>query len=122
MKYANHILSACFLLFAALQYNDPDPWLWIPIYLYAATACLLAARAKAPRPMLLFGILFCLGYAGWLLVTYDGVIEWFSLHQAENLVQTMKASKPWVENTREFGGLLIIIAALGYNLMRRNVT
>lgn len=119
MKYANYILAACFLIFAALQYNDPDPWLWIPIYLYAATTCALAARGKAPRRMLILGIAFCSGYAVLLLVIPDGVIEWADRHQAENLVQTMKATKPWVENTREFGGLLIIIAALTFNLLRR---
>lgn len=119
MKTINYSLAACFLLFAALQYNDPDPWLWIPIYLYAATACLLAARGHAYTLMLRFGILFCFSYAGWLLFTHDGVLEWIGIHDAENLVQTMKATKPWVENTREFGGLLIIIAALTYNLVRR---
>ena len=120
MKYFNYTLTTCFLLFAALQYNDPDPWLWIPIYLYAAAVCLLAAQGHVSPPMLRFGILFCFGYAGWLLFTHDGVLEWIGLHHAENLVQTMKATKPWVENTREFGGLLIIIAALGYNWLRRN--
>jgi hypothetical protein len=30
----------------------------------------------------------------------------------------MKATKPWIENTREFGGLLIVIGALTFNLLR----
>jgi hypothetical protein len=119
MKTVNILLSACFLLFAGLQYNDPDPWLWIPIYLYAATACALAARGKAPRPMLILGIAVCSGYAALLFFIPDGVIEWANRHQAENLVQTMKATKPWIENTREFGGLLIVIGALTFNLLRR---
>jgi hypothetical protein len=120
MKTVNILLSACFLLFAGLQYNDPDPWLWIPIYLYAATACALAARGKAPRPMLILGIAFCSAYAAFLFIIPDGVIEWANRHRAENLVQTMKATKPWIENTREFGGLLIVIGALTFNLLRRN--
>jgi len=119
MKTVNYALAACFLLFAALQYNDPDPWLWIPIYLYAATASTLAAHDKAPTTLLLLGILFCLAYAGLLLFIPEGVIDWANRHQAENLVQTMKASKPWIENTREFGGLLIVCTALGWNLYRR---
>ncbi|MBM3442111.1 MAG: hypothetical protein FJX89_05340 [Bacteroidetes bacterium] len=119
MKYVNYLLADFFLLFAALQYNDPDPWLWIPIYLYAAIACARAAKGKVPRGMLILGIAFCSVYATLLFLIPDGVIEWAGLHQAENLVQTMKATKPWIENTREFGGLLIILAALGFNLLRR---
>lgn len=31
-----------FALFAAFQYNDPDPEVWVPIYGLAAVACLMA--------------------------------------------------------------------------------
>ncbi len=31
-----------FLLFAAFQYNDPDPEVWMPIYGFAAMACFMA--------------------------------------------------------------------------------
>ena len=47
----------------------------------------------------------------------DGVFEWATKYHAENLVQSMKATKPWVENTREFGGLLIIIIVLLVNMI-----
>jgi hypothetical protein len=47
----------------------------------------------------------------------DGVISWATEHHAENLVQTMKATKPWIENTREFGGLVIIVVVLGLNYL-----
>jgi len=30
-------------------------------------------------------------------------------------VQTMKAEKPWIEDTREFGGLVILIFVLMVN-------
>ena len=36
MKKLNIIFAVVFALFAILQYNDPDPYLWIPIYGYAA--------------------------------------------------------------------------------------
>jgi hypothetical protein len=120
MKTINLCLAGCFLLFAGLQYNDPDPWLWTPIYLYAAFACALAARGKAPRGMLITGITIFSIQAFLLLFIPDGVIDWANRHQAENLVQTMKATKPWIENTREFGGLLIVIGALTFNLLRYN--
>jgi hypothetical protein len=30
----------------------------------------------------------------------------------------MKATKPWIENTREFGGLAIMVVVLSVNLIR----
>jgi hypothetical protein len=45
------------------------------------------------------------------------VIDWIKEHDAENIVQTMKATKPWIEETREFLGLLILITALVINMI-----
>lgn len=111
----NLVFSGLFLLFAALQYNDPDPWLWIPIYLLAAITCYRYARGHRPQRLALAMIFFCIAYAVYLFMGANGVFSWATEHAAENLVQTMKATKPWIENTREFGGLLIIIVVLGLN-------
>lgn len=40
-KILTIIFGVLFLLFAALQYNDPDPQVWIPIYGFAAIACFM---------------------------------------------------------------------------------
>lgn len=61
------------------------------------------------------GIIGYLGYAVYLFFTKDGVLDWATKHDAESLVQTMKAEKPWIEDTREFGGLLILIVVLVVN-------
>jgi len=53
-----------------------------------------------------------------LLIKNDGVISWFNDHDTENLLQSMKATKPWVENTREFGGLLIITIVTSINILK----
>ena len=34
MKYVYYFLMLMFLCFAAVQFNDPDPLLWIPTYLF----------------------------------------------------------------------------------------
>lgn len=117
MRLFNLVFVVIFVLFAALQYNDPDPYIWIPIYLYAAWLCWKAAKGQYfPRAYLL-GIAVYLGYAVYLFFTKDGVLDWAENHHAENLVQTMKAEKPWIEDTREFGGLLILIIVLLVNLI-----
>ena len=109
------LLAILFVLFAALQYNDSDPYIWIPVYTYAAAICFLAFRGRQFRGALLAGIIFCLAFAIFLFLDKDGVLSWVRDHQAESLVQTMKATKPWIEQSREFGGLLIVILALGMN-------
>ena len=112
MKYLNYLFIFLFVVAAALQYNDPDPYLWIPIYLYAAFLCFLATR-KNYKPLLFrIGIIIYGCYAVYLLVDKTGVLNWANDHQAESIVQSMKATKPWIEETREFFGLLIVIAVL----------
>ena len=46
MKILNVFFCIVFIIFAALQYNDPDPYVWIPIYLYTAALCALAVKNK----------------------------------------------------------------------------
>jgi hypothetical protein len=58
-------------------------------------------------------------YAIYLFFDHNGVISWASEHAAESLVTSMKAEKPWIEETREFGGLVILIAAMSLNLFRK---
>ena len=115
MKVFNLIFVIIFIFFAALQYNDPDPYIWIPIYGYAALLCWWASKKNFYAAAYIIGISVYLIYAIYLLFTKDGVMDWAREHQAENLVQTMKAEKPWIEDTREFGGLLILIIVLGVN-------
>lgn len=115
MKVFNLIFCVLFVLFAGLQYNDPDPYVWMPIYLYGAVCCLLAARGRFYRGAYLLGIGVYLAYAVYLFFTKDGVIDWATQHEAENIAQTMKAQKPWIEDTREFFGLAILIVVLAIN-------
>jgi hypothetical protein len=112
MKIFNLIFCILFILFAALQYNDPDPWLWIPIYLYAAILCWLAFRGKYFPKAYLLGIAGYLIYAVFLFFTEDGVLDWITKYKAANIAGSMKAEKPWIEDTREFLGLVILIVVL----------
>ena len=41
-KTLSVIFGLLFVLFAAFQYNDPDPEIWVPIYGFAAVACFMA--------------------------------------------------------------------------------
>jgi hypothetical protein len=118
VKYLNLFLAILFAVFAALQYNDQDPYIWIPIYGFASVICFLAFRGMIYKRVSLAGIIFCIAYAVYLFIDKDGVLSWVRDHDAESLVQTMKATKPWIEESREFGGLLIVIISLALNLLK----
>ncbi len=116
MRAFNIFSIILFILFAALQYNDSDPYVWMPIYLYSAFLCYLAIK-KRYNPLLYFiGLAVYFTYGLYLLFEKSGVLNWATEHNAESLVQTMKAEKPWIEATREFGGLMIVIVVLMINL------
>ena len=115
MKVFNIIFCFLFIVSAALQYNDPDPYIWIPIYLIGATICFQASRGKNyPVFTLLFSGLFLI-YDLYLFFDKFGVLSWLNEHNAENIASSMKASAPWIEETREFFGLLILILVLMIN-------
>lgn len=116
-KTFNILFCIIFIIFAGLQYNDPDPYIWMPIYLYSALLCYLAARKKYYPKAYFFGIAVYFVYAVYLFFDKSGVINWAKDHQSESIVQTMKATKPWIEETREFFGLLILIIVLTINLL-----
>lgn len=46
LRLFNYLFAFLFLVSAGLQYNDPDPYLWMPIYLFGAVLCFLAARGR----------------------------------------------------------------------------
>lgn len=115
MKIFNLIFIVLFIISAALQYNDPDPYVWVPVYLYGAFLCYQAYRRYYNPVLYAIGFLLYTGYAFYLFFDNQGVISWASEHGAENIAQTMKATKPWIEETREFGGLLILIVVLLIN-------
>ena len=117
MKTFNIIFCIVFIIFAGLQYNDPDPHIWIPIYLYTSFMCYSAARDNYYPKGYIFGIVVYFAYAIYLFFDKTGVINWASEHEAENIAQTMKATKPWIEETREFFGLLILIIVLSVNYL-----
>lgn len=115
VRIFNLVFSLLFLLSAVLQYNDPDPYLWIPIYLYGAVLSFLAFRNRYFPKLYLAGIAVYGVYAIYLFFTNDGVLDWINQHDAENIAQSMKATRPWIEDAREFFGLVILMMVLSVN-------
>ena len=112
LKFFNIFFCIVFILFAAVQYNDPDPYVWMPIYLYTAILCWLAFRNKYFPGAYLLGIAVYAAYALYKFFDQNGVWDWMTKHHATNIAGTMKAEQPWIEETREFFGLVILIVVL----------
>lgn len=83
--------------------------------MYGAVLCWLAFRGKFYRKAYLIGLVVYAVYALGLFFWKNGVLDWITEHQAEDITATMKAEKPWIEETREFFGLIILIGVLLVN-------
>jgi hypothetical protein len=110
MKNLYLILGLIFASFAALQYNDPDPYIWAPYYLFVAAACFLtySNRHNKLLTIVLLGISLV-----WASLYLPDVADWFKAGRP-GIASTMKAETPYIENMREFLGLVICIVVLGF--------
>lgn len=116
MKIFNYIFTFIFIVFAVLQYNDPDPYVWIPIYLYPAFLCFQEARnKKVLKELYQIGFIGFVPYAIYKMFDTNGIIDWIKFHNASSIASTMKAETPWVEESREFFGLAIILIVMAIN-------
>jgi len=115
LSILNAVFCIAFILFAYVNLNDNDSWLWVPIYMVAAICCGFAIFNHFYPRIYLGAISFYLIYAIILFFAKDGVRDWILKYRRPSLVESMQASKPYIEKTREFFGLLIISAALAIN-------
>lgn len=62
------VMTLAFLYAAAVQYNDPDPYYWIPIYLLPALLSMLVffGRGNSLKPIFLILALLYLGGAYYM--------------------------------------------------------
>lgn len=111
----NTFFCLAFAGFAYVNLNDKDSWLWVSIYMVASVCCGLAVFGKYFPIVYLIAITFYLIYAIRLFFVKDGVKDWILKYHQPSLVESMQATKPYIENAREFFGLLIISGALAMN-------
>ena len=115
MKVLNLVLAVLFVIFAFVQINDPDPVLWILIYGAMAVVCVLAAFGHYYRWIL---AAMAVLYAGYSFVSLSGVLEWLrSDNKAMLFDDIAKMQYPYIEESREYLGLLICILVLIMHLI-----
>jgi hypothetical protein len=110
MQLASRILAGLmallFLASAGLQYNDPDPVIWIALYGAASAVCLAHVMQRSNRPLaILLGVISFV-WAATLLPDFVGMVH------GPDLVRGMEADRPEIEAAREAGGLLIVVVTM----------
>ena len=112
-KNIHYLIAVIFITFAALQYNDPDPLLWMLIYGVVTLVAVLKVylRQLNFKPLVTtFMVIFAL----YSLMYVPVFVEFLGNPDKSELFGAMKVTKSWIEGTREFLGLLIAIGALEY--------
>ncbi len=108
-KAINWLLCVIFLLFAYVQFNDPDPYVWVAIYGVVALLFGISNFMVIPKIVLIALIsglvLFSLFHIGYF-------IDWLQSDEHSELFGEMVYEKPYIEGTREFMGLIIAILSL----------
>ncbi|WP_016748473.1 transmembrane 220 family protein [Leptospira kirschneri] len=108
MKVFSILTILIWLVFAGLQYNDPDPWLWIPIYM--SIVILYAGFIIYPTKTKLWF------HLSWILFVFFGAGAVFTT----TLIQNFSFDD---EVTRETGGLILSAiwsGILGYRIRKKN--
>jgi len=103
------MFAATMIYFSYLQLNDPDPILWVLVYVLVAGLLVFSAFGKRNA------------YAFWGIVVpmfitmgvlSPGVWHWMMYESAADVLGEMSPDRKYVEETREFGGLLIALILL----------
>lgn len=116
MKILNLVLAVLFVVFAFVQINDPDPVVWILIYGAMAVSCVLAAFGYYYSLVQAALLIIFIGYS---FVFSSGVLEWLRSEDKSMLFDDIaKMQYPYIEESREFLGLLICVLVLIMHLVR----
>jgi len=110
MKILNAFFALMMAIFAILQYNDPDAWLWIFIYGYVALMAGLSFTAINLKWFIMLGMAGLLAGIG---MDVTGFIDWVRSGMP-SITGQMKAESPFIEVVREFLGLVIALGIMIY--------
>ncbi len=117
LKIIHGFLAALFLVFAILQYNDPDPGLWMLVYGAMSIACACAIFNLYSMPLM---ISMAGGYLILSALHVDGMLDWLKSPNRNKIFDDVaKMQYPYIEEAREFLGLLICLLALMYLFYRQ---
>ena len=109
MKLAHSVFMLVMLFFAVLQWNDPDRLKWVGIYLAAALLALFITIDICKPCMRAWVIMLSIISIIMMLQLIPGVITFFQGTNYQEIFSAMTDDKPYIEEIREFLGLLIVM-------------
>jgi hypothetical protein len=116
MKAIDIILGLLFLSFAAVQYNDPDGLLWMIPY---GVVALFAFAHRLGHSMPRLAGITCVFLLVWALSYLPEMYNWVQ-QGMPNITGSMKAETPYIENAREFLGLILCFVTTLYYYKKGN--
>jgi hypothetical protein len=105
-RWGQGCLAILLGLFTYFQWNDPDPLVWMVYYGIAAVGAAMAATGRSVNAW----ASFCGGASVVLLLqAAPGVQAYWTNADGNGLLQAMNRDYPYIEQTREFGGILVVL-------------
>lgn len=101
-RWLDRLFGALFIWAAAVQLNDPDPVVWVAVYLLGAAVCLVPARFRMGAASAWLVSAATAAWAFWLAP------QAMALPQLSDLTASMSVDQPAVEAAREALGLAIV--------------
>jgi len=105
MRYLHSFISFLFFVFAIVQWNDPDPYLWVALYMLMSVVPFLYQKAKLNKYFI--GAL-SIGLAILTTTYLPDLITWLN-DGMPDVTTSMKAETPYIEIVREALGLLLCL-------------
>lgn len=108
IRTSSAFLALLFLFGAAVQFNDPDPFRWIAIYVAASAVCAFAAMGRLRWP---FPVATALVAFVWALTLAPRVLPQVRIGE---MFSAWEMSNERIEECREMLGLLIIFVCMSF--------
>ncbi len=116
MKVIHIIIGVIFGFFALLQYNDPDFYIWIPVYSVISYLAFSKAFGR-PQAKIAFYVAITMGIC---MITYiPSVIDWVNIGMPD-IAGSMKTESTHIELIREFFGLFLCLSTAIYYVINAN--
>jgi len=112
-KIFHLLIIILFVLSAAVQLNDPDPYLWVLAYLNVAVISILILLKKGSVRLQQYVLACIIAYLLVALTYGPDFIDWLQ-QGAPTITGSMKAEEMHIELVREFLGLIIALGGLAY--------
>lgn len=106
-KLINLVMALLFLLSVVVQFNDPDPLLWIAIYALCAVACLLVFTEYKHW---IFPALVATLAIVWVISLVPSLYPHLADINWREVLGSVEMKSTQTEIVREIGGLLIAAA------------